>query len=445
VRRTGVGRLIVSSQLQDISVRERAPFFRSEILCSDSSMQLSSAAELLLAVARRFVGSESKEGLRLHASRISDWNAAMDLARAHAMEPLAAWYLNTDCAGMFAPNIHVRLRAILQRNTANFMLLSTDLIKVLRILRAHGISVVPVKGPVLASSLFNEMPWRDSLDLDLLIQRTEIARAKDALVEAGYQLESELRSGEENDAFHWRSQLVLFRDDVSPALDLHWELLPSLFPCARYLDSVWERLQSATFHGEEILTLSAEDTLFFLCAHAARHSWHGLRLAVDVGRLIHVSGDLDWDSVIRAARTSDGNVLALGLWIVNHLLDVELPETASRYANGAIEDKRFASHLIERMLTIPPDQYETSSELRLQLRLAKGVWPKLRCAAGYVLLPTTADVVLRLPPSLFFLYYLYRPVRLTSKYATKLLRMISGEVARLPGTTRISREQKVSS
>ena len=354
----------------------------------------------------------------------------MDLARAHGMEPLAAWYLKTDCAGTFAPDFYDRMRAILRRNTANFVLLSTDLIKVLRILQARGIPVVPLKGPVLAVALFNEIPWRESCDLDLLVRRADVGRAKDALIEAGYQLDSQLRSGEENDAFHWRSQLVLFRDDVSPALDLHWELLPSLFPCARYFDSVWERLQNATFHGQEILTLSVEDQLFFLCAHAARHSWHSLRLAVDVARLIYVRPDLDWDSVIRAGRDSDGTVLALGLWIVSHLLDVSLPESAMRYANEAIDGKPFASQLLERMMSVTPDQYENSSELRLQLRLAAGWWPKLRCAAGYVLLPTDADGALRLPASLFFLYYLYRPVRLTAKYGMKLFRVISGEVTR---------------
>ena len=98
-------------------------------------MQQTSAAELLLAIARRFAGIESQEGLRLRASRVTDWSAAMDLARAHGMEPLAAWYLDTDCAGMFAPDFYDRLHATLQRNTANFVLLSTDLIKVLRILR----------------------------------------------------------------------------------------------------------------------------------------------------------------------------------------------------------------------------------------------------------------------------------------------------------------------
>jgi hypothetical protein len=393
--------------------------------------QLSPAADLLRAIARRFAGSESPEGLRSHASRISDWSAAMDLARAHGMEPLAAWYLSTDCAGMFAPDFHDGLHATLQRNTANFVLLSTDLIRVLRILRARGIPVVPLKGPVLAVTLFNEIPWRESCDLDLLVARADIGRAKDALMEAGYKLDSQLRSGEENDAFHWRSQLVLFRDDSSPALDLHWELLPSLFPCARYFDSVWEHLESATFHDQEIRVLSDQDQLFFLCAHAARHSWHSLRLAVDIGRLIYVRPNLDWDSVIRGARSSDGgSVLALGLWIVNHLLEVKLPEVALRYASASIGGKPFAPQLLERMLTITPEEYESSSELWLQLRLADGWWPKMRCAAGYVLLPTAADGELQLPASLFFLYYLYRPVRLTVKYGTKLLRLISGEVTR---------------
>ena len=388
------------------------------------------AAELLLAVARRFAGSESPEGLRVRASRVTDWRAAMDLARAHGMEPLAAWYLDTDCAGMFAPDFYDRLRATLQSNTANFVLLSTDLIKALRIFRACDIPVVPLKGPVLAVTLFNQIPWRESCDLDLLVHRADVRRAKDVLMEAGYQLDSQLRSDEENASYHWRSQLVLFRDDLSPALDLHWELLPSLFPCARYFDSVWERLQNSTFHDQAILTLSAEDQLFFLCAHAARHSWHSLRLAVDVARLIHVSPDLDWDSVIRAGRNSDGIVLALGLWIVNHLLEVKLPEMALRYANETIDGKPFAAQLLERMMAITPDQYENSSELRLQMRLAAGWWPKLRCAAGYVLLPTDADGTLRLPSSLFFLYYLYRPMRLTAKYGMKLFRMISGEVTR---------------
>src|SRR5580704_11218092 len=102
-------------------------------------MQLTPQAHLLLACARRFAGTESPDGIRVSAGRISDWNAAMDLARGHRMEPLAAWYLNTDCAGMLAPELHDSLHATLRRSTANFLLLSADLIKVLRILQVQNI------------------------------------------------------------------------------------------------------------------------------------------------------------------------------------------------------------------------------------------------------------------------------------------------------------------
>lgn len=391
-------------------------------------MQLTPEADLLLACTRRFAGTESSEDVRVRASQISDWNAAIDLARGHCLEPLIAWYLQTDCAGMFAKDFHDGLRVTLRRSTANLMLLCTDLTKVLRILEEHSIPVVPLKGPVLAAMLCDEIPWRESCDLDLLVRRIDITRAKNALMAAGYQIDSKLPLGEENAAFHWRSQLVLFRDGIGPALDLHWQLLPSLFPCAHHFESVWERLQSATFHDQKILTFSAEDHLFFLCAHAARHSWQDLRLAADIARLIHVRPDLDWDRLVRSARGSDGGmVLALGLWMVNRLLHVELPAQVLAYVNRSVDGNGFAYHLLDRLLTVSPDQYENSSEFWLQFRLAGGWWAKLRCAAGYALLPSDADgESLRLPPRLFFLYYPYRPARLVVKYGAKAFRRIFG-------------------
>ncbi len=398
----------------------------------DLTMQLTPEADFLLACARRFAGTESPQGLRLRASRISDWNAAIDLARAHWIEPLAAWYLSTGCAGTLAPGLHENLHATLHRNTANFLLLSAGLIKVLRLLQAQSVPVVPLKGPVLAAMLCDEIPWRESCDLDLLVRRADITRAKQALMAAGYQLASRLPCGEENAAFHWRSQLVLIRDGIGPAIDLHWQLLPSLFPCARYFDSVWQRLHTATFHDQGILAFSAEDQLLFLCAHAARHSWQSLRLAADVARLIHVRPGLDWDCLIRAARGSDGGmVLALGLWMVNRLLDVELPAPLLRYVNAALDGRTFPLRLLQRLLVRRPDEHETSSEFWLQFKLAAGWWQKLRCAAGYALLPSDADgESLRLPPWLYFLYYPYRPTRLMLKYGARFFRLNLGEVAR---------------
>jgi hypothetical protein len=389
-------------------------------------MNLTPESDLLLACTGHFAGTCGDADVVERARRIEDWSAVIDLARAHWMEPLVAWQLKSICPDLLDPDLSAHLDQMLRFNTAKHLLLSADLIKVLAILEAEQIAAVTLKGPVLAATLCDDIPWRDSCDLDLLVRRADISRAKDALLAAGYRLDSQLPPGEEKAAFHWRSQLVLVRDGISPAIDLHWQLLPSLFPAARHLESVWDRVQPAMFQGRKVLVLSPEDQLVFLCAHAARHSWHSLRLAADIARLIHVRAELDWEGLLESARKSDaGRVLALGLWLANRLLQVKLTAPVLEFVNASIGEKRFARDLLDNLLTTVADQHEAPSDFGLQLRLAPGLWAKIRCAGAFALLPSDSDGALSLPAPLYFLYYLYRPLRLTAKYITKLLRLDS--------------------
>jgi hypothetical protein len=385
----------------------------------DTEGQITAEARLVLACLRCFVGTGDAGAVRELAREIHDWEAALDLARAHWVEPLVAWYLKANCADLMDSVTIANLDRVLRYCTASHLMLCVTLRNVLDVLTQHNIGVVPVKGPVLAAMLCDEIPWRDSCDLDLLVRREDISRAKDVLLAVGYNLDSDLPEGEERVLFHWRSQLVLKRDGPGPALDLHWQLLPSLYPAARHFESVWHRLKSVAFENRNILRLSDEDQLFFLCAHGARHSWHSLRLAADVARLIRVRPDLDWDAVIRAAREPDGGmVLALGLWITSRVLELKLPEPVERCINHAVSGREFAHRLVQRLRTAAQDEDASISEFGLQIKLAGGWWSKARCIAAYALLPSDSDgTELHLPPPLYFLYYLYRPARLTVKHA----------------------------
>jgi hypothetical protein len=395
-----------------------------------TQVELTAETRLLLASLREFAGTGGPENLRIHASEVHEWEGFIDLARAHWMEPLVAWQLRAACAEMLGPAVLPALDTIIRRSAARHLLLSAELIKVLRILRAHGIAVLPFKGPVLAATLCDQMVWRESSDLDFLVRRAEVTRARDALIAAGYRLDSYLPSGEENAAFHWRSQLVMFPEGGGPSIDLHWQLLPSLWPGARCLDSVWDRVKTTTFHDQDVRVFSAEDQLFFLCAHGARHYWRSLRLVADVARFIHVCRELEWDCLIRLVRSSDGGpVLALGLWLANRLLRVGLPPPVLEYVDASMDKNPFAPVLLKRLLDAPREP-QALSEFGLQLRLATGWGAKLRCAASYVLLPSDADgESLRLPPALFFLYYLFRPWRLAWKYLKSSLRSLAGNLA----------------
>ena len=67
--------------------------------------------------------------------------------------------------------------------------------------------------------------------------------------------------------------------------------------------------------------------------------------------------------------------------------------------------------------------------------LVPGVWQKLRCLAELCFVPTLAErILVPLPPSFSFLYYLVRPLRLTCKWAWRLLQAtLSGDRPLEPG------------
>jgi hypothetical protein len=71
----------------------------------------------------------------------------------------------------------------------------------------------------------------------------------------------------------------------------------------------------------------------------------------------------------------------------------------------------------------------------IHYRLLPGVWQKLRCLAEACFVPTLAEQHLILLPSSFsFLYYLVRPLRLSCKWAWRLLQaMFSGDQPLEPG------------
>lgn len=348
----------------------------------------------------------------------------MDLARSHGIDPLIGWRLESGAADLLPADDLTAVRKLMRDNTVKHLALSGELLRILRLLRRRGITAVPLKGPMLASILCEDFVWRTTSDIDLLVRPADITRAKVVVAQEGYRLDSHLPWSQETVAIHWNSQLPFTREDGGVHLDLHWRMLPSAFPCAAWFDSIWNRLVPAVFETEAVSALNAEDLLLYLCAHGAKHSWQTLAHVVDIAKLQVVRVDLDWARLMRDSRRSGGElVLAMGLWLASQLAGARMPDVIADEVGIALPDKAFRSLLIERLLTGLPEEYESSSEFWIQVRLASGWRSKLRYTAGYALLPTEAEAErLNLPRSLFFLYYPYRQARLAVKYGARMLR-----------------------
>lgn len=81
-----------------------------------------------------------------------------------------------------------RLERIYATQAARHERMSEVLVSILDLFLANRISVIPFKGPALASLLYEEPALRQYDDLDFLLDRADLPQARDLLIAEGYEV-----------------------------------------------------------------------------------------------------------------------------------------------------------------------------------------------------------------------------------------------------------------
>jgi hypothetical protein len=213
-----------------------------------------------------------------------------------------------------------RFYATLLHNTA----LADELVRVCTALEAVGVAALPVKGVVLAETLYGNLALRPAADLDVLVRPSALPAAREVLRALGFTQRVVPLFAERYHHFH---DPQYFRQTAAGeiCLELHWALWAEHF---FQLDAelLWERAVATRLHGAAMRILSPEDTLLHLAIHRSRSPLR-LRFVCDIGELLHRHGDtLDWDYVLRQARVAGARTtLFYALMLPHQLLDAPLP------------------------------------------------------------------------------------------------------------------------
>ena len=153
-----------------------------------------------------------------------------------------------------------------------------------------------LKGPVLNDQLFPGELLRQSVDLDILVDTTDLESVDECLQSLDF-LPTEQARG-------WRKKLrLLTRKDQKYVnrkqrvpIDLHWKsaLVETLFADRK---NFWkEGVAYQPFHGESVPVPTSALNALYLCFHGARHGWSRLRWLVDIDIFMRKYG-LEWDEV----------------------------------------------------------------------------------------------------------------------------------------------------
>ena len=267
-----------------------------------------------------------------------DWDRLWDLAHLHEVVPIVAASIG-DLQGVDPPaswrDRATRRRHVTLRVNGH---LADTLREVLDAFDGMRLEAMPVKGLVLAETLYGDIGARPCADLDVLVRPADLPAARAALRAIGFRQRA---------VPGYKALVHPFHDPAwargegadHVRLELHWGLWAD-HEHRLGTDGLWDRSVTSTLQGRATRMLSPEDTLLHLAIHRTRSALR-LRWLVDVAELVRRDGEgLDWPSFVERARgaralTASGVVLDLA----HRLLAAPVP-TATLERLGIAQPKR---------------------------------------------------------------------------------------------------------
>jgi hypothetical protein len=355
----------------------------------------SSAAKLLLSRARTSAGEV-------------DWEYLFQLARRHSIVPLVYFQLD-----LVPPEVLAKFKQHYIENSARNTILTAELCRLINLFRDEGIEAIAYKGPVLALFAYGDIALRRFVDLDVIVRKSDVLRAREILLTLGYTPSKSLTPSHQELLLRTQHNMQFSRDNHQLIIELHWEVAPHLFASTVNGERLWQDLITIDLNGTPVKTFSAEDLLFSLCVHGSRHLWERLGWICDVAELI-TRQHLDWTALIKRATSADAErMFLLGVHLAERLLDAPLPPEVKQRCDSDPRLSSLADNIIEHLFNGPTHVPATSREIfKYNLSVRKTLSARARYLL-YMFRPTDSDLGSHsLPASLNFAYYLTRPFRL---------------------------------
>jgi len=380
-----------------------------------TSATLDSEWSLLLAACSAIPHDEKLSRLRSLLRQPVRWKSLFDLADRHGVQPLL--YQALLCLEEAVPPEEMRsLKQSYQTNLHKALLLSRELIRIIERLTTGGLEVMPYKGVALAEVLYKDIALRQSGDIDLLIRPQDLPRIRDAVRELGYTPHLAFTDVEER-AYLKSGYECAFDGTAGPnLLELQWAIQPRFYAVDFDMEGLFQRAVTLPVAAQPMKTPSPADLFLVLSVHAAKHVWGRLVWLCDIAQLMQFP-DLDWAWIGSEARDLGvARILRVTMLAANRLLGAPIPATADE----SLPEDSSTRTLVEEIQPhiVNKDAFDTESlkYFRLMMRLRERHADRRRFLQRLVLTPGPNEWnAVRLPKSLFPLYWLVRLSRLAAR------------------------------
>ena len=261
--------------------------------------------EFLLYCSRISIDDEIKEKLKTMSESGLDWPRLISKASRHGVAQFLYLHLSKldEIWSVIPEKLKDKLKQYYYKIQARNWLLQQELNKVISLLNQSSVQVIVLKGASLLESVYKNIALRPMSDVDLLVERKNLSRAKSILQDMGYHKPNFL---DHESLEKFGGEIHLYREG-GVFLDIH----ASLYQYERFrnifkidLDGeLWSKSRMLATREGEIRILNPTYLIMHLCMHhAIAHSFVGLFRFCDLREaILAYQQDINWQDLVSKA------------------------------------------------------------------------------------------------------------------------------------------------
>ena len=307
-------------------------------------------------------------------------------------------------------NLLVDLKSAYSQIARRNMLMTAELIHIMKLLRENNIEALALKGPALAQQAYDDITLRQYGDLDILVHRKDFRKIASLMMERDYTPLFPVDTFKGNKVmFDMNNDCPFYDRKRGLAVEIHWDFFRKLaLPTKQF--SPWEHTVDVIINGTAITTLHPETHLLYHSLHGSKHIWERMNWIVDIDRFIRNVPGLDWEYIVTKAKALGAlRMFLFGPALAQRFFNTPLPQQINALCQEAGFDDLIA-FVISEYNRPDPTPEESLVKLKKVISLRDNFYYKSKTFLEFLFRPGINERrTVILPDALFWLYWLMRP------------------------------------
>lgn len=248
-----------------------------------------------------------------------DYNKILNLSIHNRVAPFL--YENLKSTDIIPAGVKAELRNIYLCTAASNIFNFREMIKILRLLRDHGIEAIPLKGSLASEIIFGNPGLYAAADIDILVKPSDLEEVKGILTNNGFEHDEEREKGMLSSHYH-----LVFHNGRH-AVEVHWNLVKRYFNIPP--EFWWEDTFFIRYDDEDILCLSHEKYLMYAIFRLFSHEFFHLKFFILVAEMINkYYENIDWNNFIGlSSKYGMERLVVFTLELMNELFGTKIPNS----------------------------------------------------------------------------------------------------------------------